>query len=423
MKLARLIVSSLVLGSLAVAVHQQWKPQTVRRNPPPLAVGTPGGPSTSRSDLSATVQALETRLATDPGDATAAARVAEALVRQARVTSNPGLAVRAEEALTRALDAKPDHYEALRMLGTVLLSQHRFREAIDVAERAARLEPRDAWNDGVAGDAHLELGDYDRAFASFDRMMTLRPSAAGYARVSYAREISGDLDGALRLMQMALDATSAHDPESQAWHHVQLGDLQLQRGATAEAEREYDHAAYTFPKYPPAVAGLARVRTARRDFAGALALYEDLMKSAPLPELAVRIGELYERLGNRDEAERHFALAENGWRYDTPEPAELVRFLATRNRRIPEALAIAQREAATRRDIRTMDALAWAAFKAGQLDLARRASREARRTGTRDATILEHARVIDESVDRRRTASVPSAAASPGAQPGTARAS
>ena len=27
------------------------------------------------------------------------------------------------------------------------------------------------------------------------------------------------------LMQMALDATSAHDPESQAWHHAQLGDL------------------------------------------------------------------------------------------------------------------------------------------------------------------------------------------------------
>ena len=26
-------------------------------------------------------------------------------------------------------------------------------------------------------------------------------------------------------MQMALDATSAHDPESQAWHHAQLGDL------------------------------------------------------------------------------------------------------------------------------------------------------------------------------------------------------
>ena len=58
-------------------------------------------------------------------------------------------------------------------------------------------------------------------------MMRIAPSAAAYARVSYAREISGDLDGALRLMQMALDATSAHDPESQAWHHAQVGDLHL----------------------------------------------------------------------------------------------------------------------------------------------------------------------------------------------------
>ena len=64
-------------------------------------------------------------------------------------------------------------------------------------------------------------------------------------------------------MQMALDATSAHDPESQAWHYAQLGDLQYQLGHFADAEREYRHALFTFADHPLAVAGLARLDAPR----------------------------------------------------------------------------------------------------------------------------------------------------------------
>ena len=56
------------------------------------------------------------------------------------------------------------------MLGTVLLSQHRFRDAIETAERAQPHRARATrWNLGVIGDAHLELGEYDAAFDAFDR--------------------------------------------------------------------------------------------------------------------------------------------------------------------------------------------------------------------------------------------------------------
>ena len=93
----------------------------------------------------------------------------------------PTLAVTAEQTLRRALSVRAGDYAVQRMLATTLLSQHRFREAIAAARVARDARPNDAWNDGVIGDAHLELGEYDEAFDAFDRMLQMRPSAAAYA--------------------------------------------------------------------------------------------------------------------------------------------------------------------------------------------------------------------------------------------------
>lgn len=382
-----------ICAVIALVSFARMRPHAARGAVAPLAAGTSGGAPTSRDGLATTIAALERHLAADPADGAAAARLADALIRQARATGNAGLAVRAETALRTAL-ASGRSYEAQRMLGAVLVSQHRFRDAIAAAEQARAIEPEDAWNEGVIGDAHLELGEYDAAFAAFDAMMRRRPSAAAYARASYARELQGDLPGALRLMQMALDATSAHDPESQAWHHAQIGDLYFQLGRLGDAEREYSHADFTFAGHPLAIAGLARVDAARGDLAAALTRYASLDAAGALPEYAARMAELEQALGRTAEATRHFALAERGWRDDTPEPVHLARLLARDRTRAADALVIAERAAATRQDIFTMDAVAWAAFQAGHLARATEASRAALRTGTRDRAILYHAAAI-----------------------------
>jgi tetratricopeptide (TPR) repeat protein len=198
-----------LLGLLVLMV---W---TSRRAPVVPAVprlGSPGAPQTSREDLAYTVAAMEARLESNHEDRSAAVTLAEALLRQSRVSGNVGLAVRAEEVVRKALAQEPLDYEARRMLATVLASQHRFREALGEAERAMRERPRDSWTQGVIADARMELGDYEEAFAAVDRMMELHPDAAAYARASYAREIQGDLAAAAAFMQMAAEATSAHDP-------------------------------------------------------------------------------------------------------------------------------------------------------------------------------------------------------------------
>jgi tetratricopeptide (TPR) repeat protein len=353
------------------------------------------GTITSRDGLNQRAAILRTSLNEHPGDVGQAIMLADVLLRQARTTGNAGLAIEAERALKRALDGDVANYDANRLLAEVYLSQHRFRDAIIVAERNRNARPSDPINHGVIGDGHLELGEYQEAFDAFDRMVTMRPGAAAYARVSYARELQGNLRGAIEAMKMAAEATAADDPESLAWHRSQVGDLYLRLGSIREAEAAYMAASRAVPGHPFAVTGYAKVRAAKGDRAGALTLLEDLQRTAPTPDLAARIGDLYRQQGRIAEAERQYALAEAGWRVDAPEPRNLARFLADHDRRLDEAVAIAEKAAVERHDIFTDDALAWAYYKAGRADAARRAIARALRTGTKDADILAHAAAID----------------------------
>ena len=158
--------------------------------------------------------------------------------------------------------------------------------------------------------------------------MKLRPGAASYARVAYARELQGNLTGAVAAMTLAADATSPTDLEALAWTRSQLGDLYLQLGKWHEAKSAYAAASQAFPGHPFAVMGYAKAIAAEGDLHGALSLLNGLWEKSPTPDLAARIGELLERVGRHADAERQYALAEAGWRSDAPEPKNLARFLA-----------------------------------------------------------------------------------------------
>jgi tetratricopeptide (TPR) repeat protein len=398
-RLSNLIAVAIIAAVAAMVAIANWR--DARRNREPQTSGrpmaTPGAVRTSRADLEQRVNEMEARLKQRPHDVDAAMILADALLRQTRVTGNPGLAARAEQVLRWTLTDDPANYDASRMLGALYLSQHRFRLAIEIGEKNRAARPYDAVNYGVIGDGHLELGEYDEAFAAFDRMMALRPSAAAYARVAYAREIGGNLTGALEAMKLAASATSPEDCEGLAWAHSQTGDLYFQLGRLHEAKDEYVAASHAFPGHPFAVAGYARAIAEEGDLGGALTLLQGLAAKSPTPDLAARTGDLLERMGRHEEAERHYALAETGWRVDAPEPKNLARFLADHGRRIDEAVKIAEDAAADRHDIFTEDALAWAYFKAGRIDKAQAAIARARRTGTRDRNIVMHASAIDRA--------------------------
>ena len=353
--------------------------------------------STSRADLDKTIISMRTRVTQSPGDAAAAVTLADALLRQTRVAGNAGLATEAEHVLLAVLDRDAGRYDARRMLAATYLSQHRFGDALREASRCQQLRTDDPWVFGVVGDAHIERGEYDAAFDAFDRMVAIKPTAAAYARVSYARELQGDLPGALQAMQMATDATSPHDPESLAWHRAQLGHLYLEMGRLSDARREFAFADHAFPGHPFAAAGLARVAAAEGNFRGALDTVTAVLETTPTPADLAFAGDMLAALGERDEAERRYRLAEAAWRSDMPEPSRLARFLSERGRNLGDAIALGEQARIDRNDIFTADALAWAYFQTGQLDRAQRAIALALRTGTRDRVIRFHAAAIAQA--------------------------
>ena len=357
---------------------------------------------TSREELDAAEQLARARIAVDDTDAPGAVRLAEILLRKARVDTDAGHAIEAEQVLENVLDSQPGEYSALKLLGAVYLSQHRFADAVAVAKRTIDVNDHDAWNYGMLGDAYVELGQYDAAFEAFNTMVRLRPDAASYARVAYAHELQGRLGEALRHMQMAAEATSAHDPESLAWHHAQVGNILFQMGRVDEASREFARAQHVFPDHPYARAGLARVAAARGAYERALGMYRALLDEAPTPELSATVGDLLAATGDAAGAEQMYARAEalerEGWESEEPQPAALARMLAERGRDTDEAVALAEEGAQHRSDIFTMDALAWAYFRAGRLPEAHKASVQARRTGTADHRILCHAAAIEKAL-------------------------
>lgn len=358
---------------------------------PPLALGVPL--QTAAPTLGAERLRLAAYLANAPHDTVAAARLGELALREARVSGRTGLVVEAERALRQALAAR-NSYEAERVLAAVLLSQHRFGEASRLAQRLLSLSPNDAWLHGVVGDAALERGDYDAAFAAFDAMSAQRPDAAAYARVAYARELQGDLTGALQAMQMALTATSPHDAEAQAWQATQVASLEHQLGRPALARRAIARALHSYPDYPPALALLADVQAAAGDLTGAAASLRTAVATAPAGAWHAQLGDVLAASGASLDAERAWARADAAYTSETPDPREHALFLAMRKRDLTRALEAAEQAARGSDDIVSAEAHAWAAFQSGDLATAQRQIARALRTGSRLRRLRYHAAAI-----------------------------
>ncbi len=193
------------------------------------------------------------------------------------------------------------NFEALTFQATILLSQHRFTEGLAIAEQAQTLYPFNAYVYGLIIDGNVELGNYAKALEAADKMISIRPDNRSYSRIAYLREIHGDIPGAIEAMKLAVDAGVTGD-ENTEWCRVQLGKLYEKLGKVRDAEMQYIIASNNRKNYPYALAGLARIGTAEKNYDSAINLY--LQADSLIPDHTFKEGiiEVYNLTGQADKA-------------------------------------------------------------------------------------------------------------------------
>ena len=167
---------------------------------------------------------LQGELQQNPKDAKNLALLGLAYQQLARETGDPCYYTKSQGVLDQALVIVPNDLLATSGLGSLALARHQFQDALALGEKAKEISPTTARNYGVIGDALVELGRYRQGFDMFDRMAALKPGLAAYSRVSYARELLGDHEGAIGAMKLSLDAARGAK-EPYAWTLWQLGKL------------------------------------------------------------------------------------------------------------------------------------------------------------------------------------------------------
>jgi tetratricopeptide (TPR) repeat protein len=352
------------------------------------------------------IPAARPSLTTPVFDASAAVVEGASALQRARETADPAAYAQAETAFRSVLAVEPENVAALIGLGSLSLSRHEFAEALAIGRRTERLNPSSASALGVIGDAETELGRYDQALASVQRMVDLRPDLASYSRVSYQRELHGDLSGAIAAMQLAVDAAGPAT-ENTEYVRVQLGNLQLATGDLAAARETYLQSLARLPDYHLALAGLARVAAAEGHLPASIELYQRAKARLPLPEIVIGLGETLEAAGRSAAAADEYALAEAMQRlnasYGMRVDLELAGFFADHGD-AATALRLARRAHIERPTIYAADTLAWALYSSGQPRAAMPYVREALRLGTQNSRLLYHAGTIEAAIGRQGAA-------------------
>jgi tetratricopeptide (TPR) repeat protein len=242
-------------------------------------------------------------------------------------------------------------------------------------------------------DALVELGRYEEASDAVDDLVATAADLPSLARLSYVRELQGDLPGALDAMQRAAAAPGLA-PENTAFALSLVGHLQQLNGDAVGARQAYEAAIGLVPDHAPSIAGLGRLAVAGGDLDAARRWFERAAAILPLPEYVIALGETLEAAGDAAAARRQYdlaraqiALLEAG---GVVVDLDLALFEADHGD-AARALELAQAAYAATPTVRAADALAWALHRVGRDAEAWDRVQEAFRRGSMDPLFHYHA--------------------------------
>lgn len=322
-----------------------------------------------------------------------------AFVSKARLSNDPGYDKLAEQCALWLETQSPKNTAALLLHGHLLDTMHRFPEAEKTARELVKLWPTGWEAYALLGDALMEQGQLSAAVEAYQSMVDIKPCAQTYLRVAHVRWLKGDLEGALEMLTLSVEAGSSRDPEPAAWAYARLALYRFQAGDSKAADHSLERALAFVPNYAPALLLRGKMLLAEDKNAEAVEALKIAAQENPLPEYEWVLADAQRAAGLAEAAAKTEArLAQGGAAND---PRTYALFLATRGENADMALKLARAELENRRDIFTLDALAWASLAAGKIEEARTDMRAALAEGTQDTRLFLHAGVIASAAGKQ----------------------
>ncbi len=357
-----------------------------------------------------------------PDDPEAWVRLGDSLMQRSREQVLPAFHKRAEAAYREAARLDPKHPQALVGLAWVANTRHQFEDGRNWARQALALNAQLPEAHALLGDAAMETGNYDEAFEHYQSALDIRPNLTSYSRASHLLWLTGDSRRAKALMHKAILAGAPH-AENTAWCRAQLALMMFHEGALIPAAQLLDRALKEAPRNADVLAAMGRIKAAKKEYPGALELYERALSIVPKHPTLVALVDLYTLLDEPEEAAlmSRRVLEFHEKQISEPSPssnspptqahghthtgnAELAYFLADTGQDLDRALEEAERAYKAYPNVHVADTLAWCYHKKGLHREAARTIRRALRWKTPDALILYHAGMIFSRTEDRVSA-------------------
>ncbi len=369
------------------------------------ALALPADDPVQASPAQQRIEAVLRTLAERPADTRVYNELAFAFARRARETADGEDYERGLDSLKVSELLAPGNLGARRVRAWLYLGLHRFEDALSTALLAHREYPDDLWTLGVLVDAYVELGNYAAAEESCQWMLDMRPgNTAGLTRAAYLRELFGDVEGALELMNEAITRTPTNETEDRAWILAHMAHLNRLAGRRESALACVDLALEDFPDYHYALDQLGRIRADQGEHRSAAEAFERRYAVARHPENLFDVATALDAADD-DRAPALFiafeqaALAEKEG-LDNANDALVTYWLDYAEGRAADALRIARLEAERRPTVTTRSNLAWALSANGEHAAAERELEAVLAIGYRDLELHYRAGLIHRRAGR-----------------------
>ncbi|MDO1501040.1 cell surface protein [Winogradskyella maritima] len=258
----------------------------------------------------------------------------------------------------------------LRALASNYISQHRFKEALELLKKAEINGENLKGTKKMLFDAHMELGNYLLAKTYLDEIKSSRDFDY-LIRLAKWEDHNGNLEQAIVYMEQAMEITeSSNIKANKIWAYTNLADFYGHDGQIEKSYNYYLKALELDPKNAYAKKGIAWiVYSYERNPNEALKLMSHIKSYYSAPDYDLLIADIAEFKGDLDLKSK--ALEDYRLKVDNPLYGDMynkynVLMYTDAELNLDEALAISKKEVNNRPTPESYDLLAWSLFKSGE---------------------------------------------------------